>query len=101
MQTTKSALYTALAGVMLLATDVQPAHAGSDGQQSMEKCAGVVKKGKNDCSSLNGSHGCASMAPTDNDPNEWIYLPQGACEKIGGTVVKPTNSESNADQHSS
>jgi len=57
-----------------------------------EKCAGIAKAGKNDCGALNGSHSCAGQATVDNDDNEWVYVPQGTCEKLtGGTVkaVKP------------
>ncbi|SMF64860.1 DUF2282 domain-containing protein [Pseudobacteriovorax antillogorgiicola] len=50
------------------------------------KCKGVAKKGKNDCGA-NG-HACAGQAKVDNDPNEWVYVPSGLCEKIGGSVAK-------------
>ncbi|MFT7087080.1 MAG: putative membrane protein [Rickettsiales bacterium] len=50
---------------------------------SMEKCYGVVKAGKNDCSSAKkGAHSCAGGATIDGDKNEWIYLPKGACERL-------------------
>lgn len=49
------------------------------------KCKGIVKKGMNDCGANN--HSCGGMAKTNNDPNEWIYLPEGVCEKITGGVV--------------
>jgi uncharacterized membrane protein len=53
----------------------------------MEKCSGIVKAGMNDCGA-NG-HACAAQAKVDNDPNEWVYMPKGTCEKItGGTVVE-------------
>lgn len=57
-----------------------------------EKCAGVVKAGKNDCGTSKSS--CAGTSKVDNDKEAWVYLPKGACERItGGTVVsdKPTN----------
>ncbi len=50
-----------------------------------ERCAGVVKAGKNDCAA--SSHGCAGMAKKDHDPNEWIYTPTGLCDKIGGKIL--------------
>jgi uncharacterized membrane protein len=50
----------------------------------VEKCYGICKAGKNDCSAK--SHGCAGLAATDNDPQEWIYVPEGLCDKIGGKV---------------
>jgi uncharacterized membrane protein len=24
----------------------------------------------------------------DNDPQEWVYVPEGTCKKIGGKVAK-------------
>lgn len=52
----------------------------------MEKCAGVAKAGKNDCGTAKSS--CAGTSSRDNDPDAWIYVPQGTCEKIvGGKVV--------------
>lgn len=52
----------------------------------MEKCAGIVKAGQNDCGA-NG-HSCAGQAKADNDPNEWIAVPKGTCSKIaGGRIV--------------
>lgn len=72
-----------LAGA-LVATASANAHMGE--KEGYEKCSGIVKAGMNDCGA-NG-HGCAGAAKTDNDPNEWILLPEGTCEKItGGKVV--------------
>lgn len=52
----------------------------------MEKCAGIVKAGQNDCAA-NG-HSCAGQSKVDNDPNSWIMVPAGTCNKItGGQVV--------------
>ncbi|HIL29165.1 MAG TPA: DUF2282 domain-containing protein [Micavibrio sp.] len=57
--------------------------------EDMEKCYGVVKAGKNDCSSKAGKHGCAGMAKADADPNEWIKLPSGLCDKlVGGALTE-------------
>ena len=52
-----------------------------------EKCAGIAKAGGNDCGSLDGSHGCAGQAKSDNLDTEWVYVPKGTCEKITGGVV--------------
>lgn len=66
-----------------------PAHAVPEQPTHWEKCAGIAKKGMNDCGSLDGAHSCAGQAPRDLDDNEWVYVPQGTCEKIvGGRVVK-------------
>jgi len=51
-----------------------------------EKCAGVVKAGKNDCATAANS--CAGQVKVDAQKDAWIYVPKGTCEKIiGGTVV--------------
>lgn len=72
----------AIAGV--LAVGMSAATGAVAGKPGMEKCQGVVKAGMNDCGTA--SHSCAGMAKTDNDPNEWVYVPEGTCKKIGGTV---------------
>jgi uncharacterized membrane protein len=54
-----------------------------------EKCYGVVKAGKNDCGNATGTHSCAGLAKTDADPNEWVLLPEGSCEKIVGGSLTP------------
>lgn len=58
----------------------------------MEQCAGVIKAGKNDCAtSRNACHGHVTV---DSDPEAWIYLPKGTCDRIAGArvtkVVDPT-----------
>ena len=80
----------AVAGILAASAllTVGSAHAVPDAPKTWEKCAGVAKKGMNDCGSLDGKHGCASQASVDNDPNEWVYTPQGTCAKIGGRVAK-------------
>jgi uncharacterized membrane protein len=56
-----------------------------------EKCAGIVKAGKNDCGTSKSS--CAGTAKMDRDAEAWVFVPKGTCEKIaGGTVTdKPYN----------
>jgi uncharacterized membrane protein len=58
------------------------------GKEGFEKCLGVVKAGMNDCGS--SGHACAGQATKDSDPAEWVYVPEGTCEKlVGGEVKKP------------
>lgn len=45
-----------------------------------EKCYGIAKKGKNDCSA--NSHDCKGMAKSDFDPKEWKFVPKGLCSTI-------------------
>ena len=76
-------------GLMALALGTAGnAHAVPENPESWEKCAGIAKQGQNDCGSLDGAHGCSGKAKADSDPNEWVYVPDGTCEKIvGGKVV--------------
>jgi uncharacterized membrane protein len=79
----KTTLSIAVLG--LIAASEQSALAHGD-KPGMEKCAGIVKKGMNDCSA--NKHDCGGSSVKDNDPNEWIYLPKGTCTKIvGGKLV--------------
>ena len=45
-----------------------------------EKCYGIVKAGKNDCGALN--HSCASQSTVDSHPEEWVFLPNGLCDRL-------------------
>jgi len=76
---------TALASALAIgmATASGTAMAGKPG---FEKCQGIVKAGMNDCGT--SKHSCAGQAATDNDPEEWIYVPEGTCNKITGGKVK-------------
>ncbi|MGH8727127.1 MAG: BufA1 family periplasmic bufferin-type metallophore [Burkholderiales bacterium] len=57
-----------------------------------EKCAGIVKAGKNDCGTSYSS--CAGTAKADADKEAWIYLPKGACEKIvGGSITTSAHAQ--------
>lgn len=72
-----------LAAVMATGISTAPAHAAS---QDMEKCQGVVKAGKNDCGT--SKHSCAGQATKDGDPEEWVLVPKGTCDKLVGGKVK-------------
>ena len=49
-----------------------------------EKCYGVAKAGKNDCAAKDGSSSCAGQAKQDRNPNDWVYVPKGLCDKLAG-----------------
>jgi uncharacterized membrane protein len=76
---------TAIAGILALgvtATSTGVLAAKGDN----EKCAGIVKAGKNDCGT--STNACAGQIKTDSNAEAWITLPKGACERItGGKVV--------------
>jgi uncharacterized membrane protein len=51
-----------------------------------ERCYGVTKAGKNDCSTA--SSACAGTAKQDFQKDAWIYVPKGTCLKLaGGSLV--------------
>ena len=80
-----------LAGIFAIGASLAAgsALAVPDQPKAWEKCAGVSKAGMNDCGALDGSHKCAGHAEMDNLDQEWVYVPQGTCEKItGGKVAK-------------
>ncbi len=81
-----------LAGVLALGAGAFATQAAAvpDAPKMWEKCAGIAKKGMNDCGSLDGKHGCAGQAAMDNDKNEWVYVPEGTCAKIAGGEVVAT-----------
>lgn len=58
-----------------------------DAPKTWEKCAGVSKKGMNDCGSTDGKHSCSGKAVRDNDDTEWVYMPKGTCAKLSGGFV--------------
>ncbi len=75
---------SALAGAAALGLAATPALAA---KPEMEKCAGIVKAGKNDCGTAKSS--CAGTSKVDKDPEAWIFVPKGTCDKIvGAKVVK-------------
>jgi uncharacterized membrane protein len=57
----------------------------------MEKCAGIVKAGKNDCGTSKSA--CAGTSTADREAEAWIYVPKGTCARIAGGMVtdKPEN----------
>jgi len=64
----------------------------ADPNADKEQCAGVIRAGQNDCAT--STNQCHSHVTVDNDPEAWIYLPKGTCQKISGArivqVVDPT-----------
>lgn len=93
MDKSKILINSAVAGILSAGTVLMGvAQAVPDQPKEWEKCAGVVKAGKNDCGSLDGKHSCAGQATQDNSAQEWMYVPKGTCDKlVGGTIaaVKP------------
>jgi uncharacterized membrane protein len=80
MKKSEIVMMATMAGALVLGTVSAPVMAGDN-----EKCAGVVKAGKNDCATATMS--CAGSATKDGQKDAWIYVPKGTCEKIVGGVV--------------
>lgn len=82
MKNSNRMLISALTGAVVLGASLSAPAMAADN----EKCAGVVKAGKNDCAT--SANSCAGQAKVDGNKEAWIYVPKGTCEKIvGGTVV--------------
>ena len=84
----------AIAGV-IAAGSLVLAQVADAAESDKEQCAGVIRAGQNDCATSHNA--CHSHVETDSDPEAWIYLPKGTCEKIAGArvvmVVDPTPPE--------
>jgi len=58
----------------------------ADDNSDKEQCAGIIKAGKNDCATA--TNACHGHVEVDANPNAWIYVPKGTCDRlIGGRVV--------------
>lgn len=59
-------------------------------QDTTEKCYGIVKAGKNDCATA--THSCAGSATKDSQPDSYLLVAKGLCEKIVGGSLTPKES---------
>lgn len=87
MKSSALALASALVGSMALSA-AAVAQSGPAPQPSykFEKCYGVVKAAKNDCQTATNS--CAGTAKRDAQPDSWVYVPAGTCDKlVGGSTT--------------
>jgi uncharacterized membrane protein len=51
-------------------------------KNNLEKCYGVAARGKNDCAE--GQHSCVGQATRDRDPQSFVLVPKGDCQKLAG-----------------
>jgi uncharacterized membrane protein len=84
MKKTDLMVRSALAGLMAMGL-VAAGTSALAAKDDQEKCAGIVKAGKNDCGTSYSS--CAGTAKKDGDAETWIYVPKGTCERIAGGHV--------------
>ena len=81
----KSALAGALAMSVVGLAQTASAAGMSDHAAKVEKCYGVNAAYKNDCASP--GHSCAGQDAKARDPNAFVAVPAGLCEKIGGSTT--------------
>jgi uncharacterized membrane protein len=87
MKNTNTIVSTALASLIALG-GMGMQLAAAEEKKDIEKCYGVAKAGKNDCKTL--SNACAGHSATDAQPDAFIALPKGTCERIaGGSLEAP------------
>ncbi len=82
MKTSQAIITTAVSSLLMLTLASGQAQAAKEG---FEKCAGIVKTGKNDCGT--SKHACAGQSKKDGDKEEWVYVPNGTCDKLVGAKL--------------
>lgn len=91
IKNTQKTLSTAIA-TSVLATALLGASSVASAA-STERCADVVKGGKNTCAVKSLGTSCQGQAPDDNTTGAWIKVPAGTCGNIvsicAGTVDAP------------
>jgi uncharacterized membrane protein len=84
----KSLFATAAAAAMLSVLAAPHGAKAEDAPEAkMQKCYGVVKAGKNDCG--NERHSCAGASEQDAGGDEWVFTPEGLCERLNGGSLEP------------
>ena len=83
MNNTHGILSAAIGGLLVMGLVSGNAYAADK-----EECYGIAKAGKNGCNSNKSMHSCASRSKLDNDPRDFIRVPQGTCLKVGGKLER-------------
>lgn len=86
MKHTHTLIATAITSLAILAAVTASGTVAAAEKMEMEKCYGIAKAGKNDCQTATSA--CAGTAKKDAQPDAWIMVPKGTCEKIAGAAVK-------------
>ena len=63
------------------------AHTKQELAKGMKECFGINAAYKNDCQSP--GHSCAGQDAKARDPNGFVLVPAGLCQKIDGGIMKP------------
>lgn len=82
-----TALTTLATGSLVTATNATAAPVCAE----QERCYGVSKAGKNDCST--STTACVGSAKQDYQKDAWLYVPKGTCDKLGGATSAPKTAQ--------
>jgi uncharacterized membrane protein len=75
---------SAITGLVGMATTAQ---AGIVQCAEQERCYGITKAGKNDCSTAITA--CQGTSKVDGQKDAWMYVPKGTCVRINGGSLAP------------
>jgi uncharacterized membrane protein len=82
-----SMMHLAITSVLAISGAALASTAIAGEADGKEQCAGIAKAGKNDCAT--STNDCHGHVTTNANPEAWIYVPQGTCDRIvGAHVVK-------------
>lgn len=83
----KATITSAIALLCSLSPNAQAAN-------ETEKCYGIVKAGLNDCQTAQAA--CAGSSTIDKQPDAFLLLPKGTCEKIVGATLHAPEADKKA-----
>lgn len=78
---------TAVAGLVLAVTGAVAPVRADEQEAEKERCYGVAKAGKNDCATATSV--CTGHSTEDGQPDAWLWLPEGTCERLVGGNTRP------------
>lgn len=91
MKNKDSRMKATIASALALLCTISP---NSEAAVETEKCYGIVKAGLNDCQTAQAA--CAGSSTTDKQPDAFLLLPKGTCEKIVGATLQSPNTSNKA-----
>ena len=83
----KNVVRTALIGVVALAGVGLSLQASAAMPMGMAKCYGIARAHMNNCKTAD--HACKGMSTINGDPQSFLLVPTGLCQKIVHGSLKP------------
>ncbi|MBT4879973.1 MAG: DUF2282 domain-containing protein [Alphaproteobacteria bacterium] len=87
-------LTSAVAGALALTLASGNDAAAKDSKSKMEKCYGIAIAFQGDCGSKEAGHSCAGQNKDAGDPNDFLMVIEGNCERIVGGSLTPGKEKS-------